>query len=162
MSDSRTRHLGGALLAASLLTHQGYDAGMAIKLVRQARSPRCVESRAQERFVHSYSAARTGVRRYYTVVPRVRVRELVSGEPGARRLRQALVPKGQLVGASDLPSLVAQKASTPAALDDLVVLSGELDPEEQAPALIRELPLDRAFRCEKGRWRPAAFAELLA
>lgn len=146
-------------LAACVLTHEGFEPQRAIELVRTARSPRCVESRAQERFVHSYSAARTGVRRYYTVVPRARVRELVSGEPGARRLRHALVPQGQLVGASDLPSLVAQKASTPAALDDLVVLSGELAPEEQA--LVRELPLDRAFRCEQGRWRPAAFAELL-
>lgn len=149
-------------LAACVLTHEGFEPQRAIELVRTARSPRCVESRAQERFVHSYSATRTGVRRYYTVVPRARVRELLSGEPGARRLRHALVPQGELVGASDLPSLVAQKASTPAALDELVVLSGELAPEEQALGVVRELPLDRAFRCDKGRWRPATFAELLA
>lgn len=147
-------------VAACVLTHEGFEPQRAIELVRTARSPRCVESRAQERFVHSYAAARTGVRRYFTVVPRSRVRELVSGEPGARRLRQALVPQGQLVGAADLPLLVSQKAGTPAELADLVVLSGELAPEEQA--LVRELPLDRAFRCENGRWRPASFAELLA
>lgn len=47
-------------IAASLLTHHGYDAESAIAAVRQARSPRCVESRAQERFVHEY--ARTAAR----------------------------------------------------------------------------------------------------
>jgi protein-tyrosine phosphatase len=42
-------------IAAALLTHQGYDAETAIDLVRQARSARCVESRAQERFVREYA-----------------------------------------------------------------------------------------------------------
>lgn len=42
-------------IAASLLTHQGYSADAAIALVRKARSPRCVEARAQERFVHEYA-----------------------------------------------------------------------------------------------------------
>jgi protein-tyrosine phosphatase len=42
-------------IAAALLTHQGYEADAAIELVREARSPRCVESRAQERFVREYA-----------------------------------------------------------------------------------------------------------
>lgn len=43
-------------IAAALLTHQGYKPEQAIELVREARSPRCVESRAQERFVHEYAS----------------------------------------------------------------------------------------------------------
>jgi protein-tyrosine phosphatase len=45
-------------IAASLLTERGYEPEPAIAAVRRARSPRCVESYAQERFVHDYARAR--------------------------------------------------------------------------------------------------------
>lgn len=44
-------------IAAALLTERGFDPVAAIAAVRKARSPRCVESHAQERFVHDYARA---------------------------------------------------------------------------------------------------------
>lgn len=148
-------------IAACLLTHEGYAPLQAIELVRSARSPRCVESRAQERFVHGYASSRTEVRRQYTVVSRARLRELLQGDPGARRLRQSLIPAGRMVGAAELPQLVSQLTAAGAASADgpLIILSGELHPEEHG--LVRDVSLDRAYVCEQGRWRPATFAELL-
>lgn len=44
-------------IAASLLTERGYMPAVAIAAVRRARSPRCIDSYAQERFVHEYARA---------------------------------------------------------------------------------------------------------
>lgn len=44
-------------IAASLLTERGFEPAAAIAAIRKARSPRCVESHAQERFVHDYARA---------------------------------------------------------------------------------------------------------
>lgn len=156
-------------LAACLLLHEGYAPEAAISLVRAARSPRCVESRAQERFVRDYAAARTEVRRYFTVVPRSRLRELLAGEAGSRRLHKGGLAPDRLVSTDELPQLLSRAqaevqaqggADGPgAALESLVVLTGELAPEELE--LVREPPLCRAFVCAEGRWRPAPFTELL-
>jgi protein-tyrosine phosphatase len=148
-------------IAACLLTHEGYAPMQAIELVRTARSPRCVESRAQERFVHGYASSRTEVRRQYTVVDRAKLRELLQGDLGSRRLRHVTIPAGRMVGAAELPQLVAQLSTTRTAAGDspLVILSGEIHPEEHG--LGRDFSIDRAYVCEQGSWRPAPFAELL-
>lgn len=44
------------LTAACLLVQGGMDAGSAIRLVRETRSPSAVETAAQERFVHGFAA----------------------------------------------------------------------------------------------------------
>lgn len=148
-------------IAACLLTHEGYAPMQAIELVRAARSPRCVESRAQERFVFGYASSRSDVRRQYTVVNRAKLRELLQGDFGARRLRQSQIPVGHRVGAVELPQLVSQLAGTGVSSADapILILSGEIQPEEQE--LQRDFSIDRAYVCEQGRWRPATFDELL-
>ncbi|HRI54538.1 MAG TPA: hypothetical protein PLW65_30575, partial [Pseudomonadota bacterium] len=163
-------------VAASLLTHQGYDAGMAIKLVRQARSPRCVESRAQETFVHSYAAAQRDFERYYFITRRSELPGLLTGSPGARRLRPQLVQPAALCTAAELSQellarLAGSAAAAPITQPELVVLSGELDrPLHRSPtadaatAATTDAPLaypvDRAFAWQGGVWRALPFAEI--
>ena len=46
------------MVAASYLTRSGMSAEAAIALVRERRSPRAVETTAQEEFVHRYASKR--------------------------------------------------------------------------------------------------------
>ncbi len=158
-------------LAASLLTHQGYAAAAAIKLVRQARSPRCVESRAQENFVHTYATAQREQERYYIPVPRAEAAALLTGVPGARRLRPgdgALPILRSTDGLTQYLSATAPPAGTAAsAAAELVVFSGErprpeADEADGAAAGSRagDWPVDRVFVREDRLWRPAPFSHL--
>lgn len=146
-------------LAASLLTHQGYDADTAIRLVRQARSPRCVESRAQERFVHEYARVQAGSRRYYRLAQRGELAELVAGSAASRILRADRTPAELLLDAAGLPAAVQQAQERGAG--ELLVLSGERGPEAEQD----NYPLDRVFGRAAGqdgpRWRAIPLAELL-
>lgn len=145
-------------LAAALLTHQGYEAQTAIKLVRQARSPRCVESRAQERFVHEYARIQAGSRRYYRLAQRSELAGLVSGAAAERLLRAASTPPELLLDAAALPRAVQQAQAGGAR--ELLVLSGELFPEANSgPAA--DYPLDRAFGQDGQQWRALPLADLL-
>ena len=150
-------------IVASLLTHQGYSADDAIDIVRMARSRRCVESAAQERFVQTYAAARAQFARYYIVVshreqlypPGAAVAAL--GEPARRRLPRPVASKQKLLSAEQLPlALRTQKD-----LHSLLVLSGERPiPEPGEEPLTHELPLDRAFKFDGKRWFAVPFAQL--
>lgn len=167
-------------VAASLLTHQGYDAGLAIKLVRQARSPRCVESRAQESFVHSYAATQRDFERYYFITRRSELPGLLAGSVGARRLRPQQVPPQALWTAAELSQqllarLAGSAAAAPVPQSELVVLSGELDrpvhdpvaadaaagaTANATPDTSSVYPVDRAFAWQDGVWRAVPFAEI--
>lgn len=154
-------------IAACLLTHQGYDAEAAVALVRQARSPRCVETSSQFAFVRNYAHARqqaTGLQRFFHLAPRTQVAQLVTGERAARQLTS--VPSSALLSATTLAERVAQSVvGRPGAERGdahLVVLSGEAAPiASSADAALSGLPLDRAFVYDGQRWRAIAFSELL-
>ena len=157
-------------LAASLLTHQGLDAATAIRLVRQARNPRCVESRAQEDFVHAYAAAQGHYERYYLPVRRSGLPGLLIGVPAARRLRPELAPSHRRLTAAELPELLRSIESLPP--NDLLLLSGELprhsadedaaDHEESGSPAARSAtggyPVDRAFTLQDRTWHPVPLA----
>jgi protein-tyrosine phosphatase len=162
-------------VAASLLTHQGYEPAAAIALVRQARNPRCVESRAQEAFVHDYATAEREYRRYYFVTRRAQLRELLTGPKAARRLRQRLVPLHALLGADQLPahgalagmqsSMKSENPSGGPMPQDLIVLSGELHKSGTAGLLGEaggsDYPVDRALSPFAGALRPIALSDLI-
>lgn len=155
-------------LAASLLTHQGYAAAAAIKLVRQARSPRCVESRAQENFVHTYATAQREQERYYIPVPQSDVSMLLDGVPGARRLRSRGGSLPVLRSAEELTrylntALTAQVGAAAPPAGELIVFSGEKPRPEAADAALPEpadWPVDRVFVRQDRVWRPVAFSQI--
>lgn len=154
-------------LAASLLTHQGYEAAAAIRLVRQARSPRCVESRAQERFVHAYAETQREMERYYVIVQRAEAPGLLTGMPGARRLRPQSPQLPVLRSTDALAAAVAAWTSgggadavSPA---DLLVFSGERPRPELGAADEVEAalyPVDRVFAWQSGAFHAVPFARL--
>lgn len=160
-------------VAASLLTHQGYDAAAAINLVRRARSPRCVESRAQESFVHSYAATQRDYERYYFITRRSELPELLTGSAGTRRLRPQRVQPQALATAAELSQqllarLAGSAAAAPVPQPELVVLSGELDrpvhgpqPAATATDAPPAYPVDRAFAWQDGVWRAVPFSALV-
>jgi protein-tyrosine phosphatase len=135
-------------LAASLLTHQGFAAARAIALVRAARSPRCVESRAQERFVMQYADTQADFVRYGHVAERAALPDLVTGPAGSRRLRR--VARTALLQTPLLPA--------PPLTPSQVLLSGELLREASEPG---EVPVDRAYVLRSGQLTPAPLRELL-
>ncbi len=157
-------------VAASLLTHQSYDAASAIKLVRQARSPRCVESRAQESFVHSYAASQRDFERYYH--PHRRAFGLLAGSAGAPA--PSRVAAGALRTADELRAELARRlagsaAAAPVLPAELTILSGELDMAVRRPRrgdaaaeLPAVYPVDRAFAWRDGVWRAVAFGDLIS
>lgn len=147
-------------IAAALLCHQGYEARNAIGLVRAARSPHCIESYEQEQFVHEYARAQQHAFRFYHLTTRAHLESELTGEPSARRLRSARVPRAQLLAADELPQAVAARsAQTP--LSELVIISGEVPIEGSALALLRDFPIDRAFTFDGARWLPAPLRDLL-
>lgn len=161
-------------VAASLLTHQSYDAASAIKLVRQARSPRCVESRAQESFVHSYAASQRDFERYYFLARTAELPGLLAGSAGARRLTPSRVALQALRTADELRAelalrLAGSAAAAPVLPAELTILSGELDMAVRRPRrgdaaaeLPAVYPVDRAFAWRDGVWRAVAFGDLIS
>jgi protein-tyrosine phosphatase len=144
-------------IAASLLTHQGYAAPQAIALVRQARNPRCVESRAQERFVYAYADAQAEYERYHFIAEPSKLPELLTGQPGARLLRRRLVPPQALLTVGELrdqPEYVLA--------NDRVVLSGERLRFSGGPEAVTagDYPVDRAFVLRGGEFCPEPLARL--
>jgi protein-tyrosine phosphatase len=145
-------------IAASLLTHQGYAPETAISLVRQARDLRCVESRAQERFVHEYAKAQAACTRYYFLLPRALVKSgaVLGGRAMARTLLKVHASRGKLLCAAELPDAVNawQEAGRP----EPVILSGELS---KTAAGDDDYPVDRAFVKDERGFRAVALPELL-
>lgn len=158
-------------VAASLLTHQGYAAAAAIKLVRQARSPRCVESRAQETFVHTYATAQREQERYYIPVRRTELAAVLTGSPLARRLRASGEPLQVLRSTEALTralgAVLSLKSDQPPgsadASADLLVFSGERprpDAGEPSDSADASYPVDRVFVRLDGRWQAVPFTRL--
>lgn len=148
--DALVHCIGGwgrtGTIASCLLVHEGYAPARAIAEVRRARSPRCVESRAQERFVESYAAFQTRFERIYALLPRAEVAASLTGGPAARTLTPAAARQLDLVSAAALRGRLAELA--PATQAEQVILSGER-PREATP-LHRAQRIDRAFALEPG------------
>ncbi len=150
-------------IAACLLAHQGYDADSAVDLVRQARSPYCVETSRQFGFVRMYAQAlhdpQHGVQRVYCIVPRAQLGQRLRGDPAARRL--VGVSTGDLLSATALgPQLQARLAAAGAgeSAGQLAILSGERGLAEGASD---SLNVDRALVHDGKLWRAMPFAALL-
>ncbi len=145
-------------IASSLLTHEGHSAEQAIALVRKARSPRCVESIEQERFVDRYARAHKEARRFYVVLSRSELPVRLSGELGNRRLRRGLHPSLPLLSASALRVQVTEllQHSDPS---QLVIVSGEVPAEQLHSDL--DLPVDRALTYAEPHWQSTPFGPLL-
>lgn len=149
-------------IAACLLAHQGYDAETAVALVRQARSPYCVETNRQFAFVRRYAEAlldpQTGSHRYYCIVPRSQLPTRVGGERAARQL--LMTDAGSLLTAAAVSEQMRSWLAEGDGAQDatqLVVLSGERSRDGSDPV---PFPLDRALAYERGRWRALPFAQL--
>ncbi len=141
-------------IAAALLIHEGHDAESAIARVRQARSPMCVESAAQEAFLHRYAEDQRRMERRYLVLPRQQAKIGLAGGPGERRWLGAgsgpPVPGGQLALALD----ALRRRESDAAV---AVLSGEVAVSEAAPDVF---PVDRAHLLVDGVLISVAFGEV--
>ncbi len=151
-------------IAACLLVHQGYDAETAVALVRQARSPYCVETHRQFAFVRRYAQAlqdaQSGSQRYYCIVPRAQLAAKVTGEAAARELTAP--PADELLSAAEVSEQMRLRLSTSdgsSRESQLVVLSGERSRDGSDPV---PFPLDRALAFDGQRWRAVPFAQLLA
>ena len=150
-------------IAACLLAHQGYDAETAVNLVRQARSPYCVETNRQFAFVRRYTQAlldaQTGSHRYYCIVPRSELATKVSGEPAARCLQESSAD-ALLSAAAVSEQMWSRLAGGEGAgrESQFVVLSGERSRDGSDPV---PFPLDRALAYDGRRWRALPFAQLL-
>lgn len=150
-------------IAACLLLHQGYDPDTAVALVRQARSPYCVETSRQFGFVRTYAQSladpQQGAQRYYCIVPRAQLAQRVRGDAAARQL--IAVSQGELLSASALSEQMRTRLASdsgPSESAQLAILSGERlvsDPDGDA------LPLDRAMAHDGRRWRALPFGQLL-
>lgn len=151
-------------IAACLLTHQGYDAETAVGLVRQARSPYCVETHRQFSFVQTYAqslqAPQHGLQRSYCIVPRAQLTQRLRGETAARALI-AIAP-GELLSASALGDEVRSRLTDGGAAEAqtrLAILSGE---HSRSEPIGDTLAIDRALVHDGKRWRAIPFADLLA
>ncbi|MFO0621296.1 MAG: hypothetical protein U0745_07870 [Polyangia bacterium] len=145
-------------IASALLTHEGLSAAQAIALVRKARSPRCVESQQQERFVERYAQAHKDMRRYYVVLFRSELPLRLSGEPGNRRLRRSLHPTLPLLSASALRVEVAEQIHQHDP-SQLVIVSGETPAEQLHSDL--DLPIDRALIHQHPHWQTTPLGQLM-
>jgi protein-tyrosine phosphatase len=149
-------------IAACLLAHQGYDAESAVELVRQARSPYCVETARQFDFVRTYARSlidpRQGAQRYYCIVPRAQLGQRLRGESAARRL--VAVSAEELLSAAALGQAMRARLvdAAPESPAGLAILSGERGLAESDAG---SLPVDRALVHDGRRWRAIPFAELL-
>lgn len=143
-------------IAASLLIHEGHSAEDAIAQVRRSRSPRCVESIQQEKFVTKYAEAHRHLRRFFVVLPPGALGALVSGEPGNRRLRRSTRPSLTICDSAGLRSQIA-RLSFP---QKTVILSGEALPEQLDSDV--DLLLDRGFCYRPSGWQAVKLPELLA
>ena len=145
-------------IAAALLIHEGYPPQQAIGLVRKSRSPRCIESASQERFVVQYAHANQESRRFYVILTKPELPERLGGEPGNRRLRRSGRPAMELLSAETLRERIADHTD----LHDpssVLILSGVAHPEQLDSDL--DLLLDRAFSCENSRWQATPLGSLL-
>lgn len=151
-------------IAACLLVHQGFDADTAVALVRQARSPYCVETNRQFAFVRRYAQVlqdpQTGSQRYFCIVPRSQLSTRLSGDAAARLL--APTAEAELLSATALSEAMRTRLASDGGGGQeaqLVVLSGERSRDGSDGTL---LPLDRALAYDGKRWRAIPFAQLLS
>lgn len=152
-------------VAASLLTHEGFSAEAAIALVREHRSPRCVESSAQEDFLHRYAQMQSSYARYYFVTDRHALKSsgLVGGAKAERVLLRMKVDPEALCDAQSLAQAIESQKHR--GLGELIILSGEIE-KSAAKALQRPFDtagyaLDRAFGHDGHRWQALCIADLL-
>lgn len=150
-------------IAACLLTHQGYDAEAAVDLVRQARSPYCVETTRQFSFVRTYARSlqdpQTGTQRVYCIVPRSALGQRLRGEAAARTL--TAISDGELLSAADLAERMRAQLAEGGGADShaqLSILSGERSVNDRGS---ETLSVDRALVHDGKRWRAMPFSDLL-
>lgn len=143
-------------VAAALLCHEGYGPEAAIAAVRRARSPRCVQSMAQERFVHRYHKELQGFARRYWPVRQSDVGRALAGEPGARVFSPGL-ELARPMALQDVPAWVtAWRRREP-----VVLLSGPMLRAEVWPPRQGCLGVDRAYLIRAGAPVPVPLWEIL-
>lgn len=123
-------------IAAALLIHEGLGPNRAIAAVREARSPRCVESWQQEKFLLEYGLRQERFERRYHIARRAELRGRLSGEAGARRYRPGA---GLPIGRQELSMALDRLGA-----EEHVVLSGEMAAGAAPPAPHTEQVIDRA------------------
>lgn len=146
-------------IAACLLSHEGLSGQRAIEMVRRARSPHCIETVAQEVFVHRYARRQGEFRRLYHFLRTADARRQLQGPPGARRLD--LDPGSALradVTVDLLPRALVQ-VHHQAPGEDVIVLSGEVPAAGPPPPGPR--PVDRAHRVENHGLLPLSLATFM-
>ncbi len=143
-------------IAASLLTHEGHTAEDAIAQVRRSRSPRCVESIQQEKFVTKYAEASRHWRRFFVVLPPDALGSVLAGEAGNRRLRRSGRPSLTICDAKGLRGQLARLAVA----QRTVILSGEALPEQLDSDV--DLQIDRGFCLRADGWHAVKLPDLLA
>lgn len=135
-------------IAACLLSHEGISGQRAIEMVRRARSPHCIETVAQEVFVHRYARRQGEFRRHYHFLRAEDARRHLQGPPGARLLLLPL-PAGAVLRADvtvDLLPRALVQAHHQAPDGEVIVLSGEVPAAGPPPPGPR--PIDRAHRVD--------------
>ncbi|MCS6913218.1 MAG: hypothetical protein RMK29_04665 [Myxococcales bacterium] len=145
-------------LAAALLCHEGHSPRRAIELVRRARSPRCVETMAQEVFVHKYAQHQRGFYRRYLFFPRAAIPQVLGGEPGQRRCN----PSGVSLFVADTAEQLTRALIQVHHLhqqDEAWVVSGELPVEKPVPPGAA-LTVDRAYHISGTGLLPVPFSRL--
>lgn len=137
-------------IASLILVHEGFAPDQAIAHVRQARSPRCVETVAQARFVEEYAQQLRHLRRFYAVLSEKSDR--LAGVPGNRVLRRRNLEKIALFDASGVSAAV-KRFSQP---EGWLVVSGEATPEQIAGT--DDLRLDRCWVPYENKLAPTPFS----
>lgn len=143
-------------LAAALLTHEGLSGQRAIELVRRARSPRCIETMAQEVFVHRYARRQADFQRLYHFVLAQDAARRLGGEVGARRFLGGEGVLAMDVPVDRLPRALVQVHHLAKGVG-IIAFSGEV-PIAGAPA--EERSLDRAHRVAENGLLPIPFAAI--
>lgn len=144
-------------IAACLLCHEGHSPRRAIELVRAARSPRCIETQAQEVFVHQYAREQRGYRRAFFFVPRGQAPAQLLGAPGERSCAPG--PEVRLVADGDHLTRALIQLNHHRAQDEFVIVSGEVPAEQAVDPRGGPVAVDRAYRVSGPGLLPVPFSE---
>lgn len=144
-------------IAACLLCHEGHGPRRAIELVRRARHPRCIETHAQELFIHKYAQHQRGYRRAYFFVPRTDVAAHLIGAPGERRCAPG--PEVRLVTDADHLTRSLLQLHHHRAQDQFVIVSGEVPADQAVDARGGPIAVDRAYRLSGPALLPVPFSD---
>lgn len=145
-------------LAAALLCHEGHSPRRAIELVRRARSPRCIETMAQEVFVHKYAQHQRVFHRRYLFFSRKAIQQVLGGEPGQRRCDPGGVPLFVADTAEQLTRALIQVHHLHQE-NEACVVSGEVSLEAPPPPGAA-IAVDRAYHISGTGLLPVPFSRL--